>query len=108
MTVTVIIDRIKIPVYETVDINQLEDRELVFESSTNSLVIKNSDSLIKIPYEPAIIEALWLKLKEYIETNSMIVSVAKPESPADGSIYYDLNDQMLYIYINGQWKPVIP
>ena len=107
MTVNILIDRIKIPVYDTVAVDDIEERELVFESSTNSLVIRVNDQLIKIPYEPTIIDVLWQKLKDYIEQNSILIPTKRPESPEEGSVYFDTTNDRLMIYVNGGWKQVI-
>jgi len=107
MTVNILIDRIKIPVYDTVTVDDIEERELVFESSTNSLVIRVNDQLIKIPYEPAIIDALWQKLKDYIEQNSILIPTECPESPEEGSVYFDTTNNKLMIYVNGVWRRVV-
>ena len=106
MTVNILIDRIKLPVYDTVTVDDIEERELVFESSTNSLVIRVNDQLIKIPYEPTIIDALWQKLKDYIEQNSILIPITQPENPEEGSIYYNTEDGRLYIYVNNTWQQV--
>lgn len=107
MTVNILIDRIKLPVYDTVTVDDIEERELVFESSTNSLVIRVNDQLIKIPYEPAIIDALWQKLKDYIEQNSILIPTECPESPEEGSVYFDTTNNKLMIYVNGVWRRVV-
>ena len=107
MTVNILIDRIKIPVYDTVTVDDIEERELVFESSTNSLVIRVNDQLIKIPYEPAIIDVLWQKLKDYIEQNSILIPTECPENPEEGSVYFDTTNNKLMIYVNGVWRRVV-
>ena len=106
MTVTILIDRIKIPVYNTVTVNTIEERELVFESSSNSLVVKVNDQLIKIPYEPAIVNALWQELENYIEQNSILIPTIQPNDPEEGSVYFNTTDNKLYIYIDNVWLPV--
>ena len=106
MAITIIIDRIKIPAYDTVTINDLEERELVFEQSTNSLVLRVNNRLLKIPYEPALIEALAQKLIKYFETNSILIPTKRPENPKEGSIYFDPNSRILYVYVNGKWHKV--
>jgi len=108
MPITIIIDRIKIPAYDTVTINDLEERELVFEQSTNSLVLRVNNQLLKIPYEPVLIEVLTQKLIEYFETNSVLIPTKRPENPKEGSIYFDPDSRTLRIYVNGKWYTVHP
>ena len=107
MTTTIIIDRIRVPVYDSVSTDDIEERELVFEQSTNSLVIKINGQLLKIPYEPALIGALTQKLTEYFETNSIWIPTEEPENPKEGSIYFDPNSRILFVYVDGKWHIVL-
>ena len=108
-TNTIIIDRIKLPVYNTVNVDDLEERELVYEISSQSLVVKVNDALVKISNNDTIITNLYDDLKQYIEQYSMPVPIYSDDTSfnndelIDGQVYFNKTDKHLYVYYDGLW-----